>query len=107
MQNAQAMYAQGIDQLVSLLKGLGTKRSVLIEGDMGIGKSTLLKILKRDLPDHHAAYFDCTTKDLGDLMLPRIAVRCFEVPYASLFTPITRPLIGRPELRLGRGSSNS
>ena len=44
MQNAQAMYAQNIDQLVALLKGLGTKRSVLIEGDMGIGKSTLLHI---------------------------------------------------------------
>ena len=73
MQNAQAMYAQNIDQLVTLLKGLGTKCPVLIEGDMGIGKSTLLKILKRDLPDHHAAYFDCTTKDVGDMFIPRIS----------------------------------
>jgi len=73
MTNAQAMYAQNIDQLVALLKGLGTKRSVLIEGDMGIGKSTLLKLLKKDLPDHHAAYFDCTTKDVGDMFIPRIS----------------------------------
>ena len=73
MQNAQAMYAQNIDQLVALLKGLGTKRSVLVEGDMGIGKSTLLKLLKRDLPDHRAAYFDCTTKDVGDMFIPRIS----------------------------------
>ena len=73
MSNAQAMYAQNIGQLVTLLKGLGTKRSVLIEGDMGIGKSTLLKILKQDLPGHHAAYFDCTTKDVGDMFIPRIS----------------------------------
>ena len=51
MTNAQAMYAQNIDQLVSLLKGLGTKRSVLIQGDLGIGKSTLLKLLKK-YPDY-------------------------------------------------------
>ena len=73
MSNAQAMYAQNIGQLVTLLKGLGTKRSVLIEGDMGIGKSTLLKILKQDLPGYHAAYFDCTTKDVGDMFIPRIS----------------------------------
>jgi hypothetical protein len=24
------------------------------------------------MPDHHACYFDCTTKDVGDVMLPRL-----------------------------------
>ena len=73
MQNAQALYALNIDQLVNLLTGLGPDRTVLIEGDMGIGKSTLLKLVNEKLPGHHPAYFDCTTKDVGDMFIPRIS----------------------------------
>jgi len=73
MQNAQALYALNIDQLVNLLIGLGPDRTVLIEGDMGIGKSTLLKLVSEKLPGHHPAYFDCTTKDVGDMFIPRIS----------------------------------
>ena len=64
------VYVSSIDEIVQLLLHVGGKRTVLIEGDMGIGKSSLLKTLKRLLPDHIACLFDCTTKDLGDLFIP-------------------------------------
>ena len=86
MQNANAMYAQSIDQLVNLLIGLGPKRTVLIEGDMGIGKSTLLRILADRLPEHFPAYFDCTTKDVGDMFIPAIGEVDGEASYVR-FVP--------------------
>jgi energy-coupling factor transporter ATP-binding protein EcfA2 len=64
------VYVSSIDEIVQLLLHVGGKRTVVIEGDMGIGKSTLLKILKKLLPDHVACYLDGTTKDLGDLFIP-------------------------------------
>jgi hypothetical protein len=37
---------------------------------MGTGKSSLLKTLEKRLPNHMPCYFDCTTKDLGDITIP-------------------------------------
>lgn len=70
--SAVSMYALNLDQIAALIKSTGHKRTVLVQGHMGTGKSTLLKMLAQMLPDHTPCYFDCTTKDLGDLMLPRI-----------------------------------
>lgn len=48
------------------------KTSVIVEGEMGIGKSSILKELGRKLPEHIPIYFDCTTKaDAGDVMMPK------------------------------------
>ena len=69
---AIAMYALGLDQIEkAILKG-GTKRTVLVQGHMGTGKSSLLKALAKALPDHTPCYFDCTTKDLGDITIPQL-----------------------------------
>lgn len=70
---AQAMYALNLDQCVDLIKAVGSKRTVLMQGDMGNGKSSTLKTLADQLPDHTPCYFDCTTKDLGDITIPNIA----------------------------------
>lgn len=70
---AQAMYALNLDQCVDLIKAVGSKRTVLMQGDMGNGKSSTLKTLAAQLPDHTPCYFDCTTKDLGDITIPNIA----------------------------------
>jgi len=40
---------------------------------MGTGKSSLLKTLAAELPNHTPCYFDCTTKDLGDISIPKLA----------------------------------
>ena len=73
MQNsAQQMYALSLDECVDLIAAVGTKRTVLMQGDMGNGKSSTLKTLHEKLPTHTPVYFDATNKDLGDMMLPSI-----------------------------------
>ena len=46
------------------------RRSILVEGRMGWGKSSILHMLAERLPNHLPCYFDCTTKDLGDITIP-------------------------------------
>jgi hypothetical protein len=53
---------------------------------MGIGKSSLLKTLSASLSTHTPCYFDCTTKDLGDITLPRIAEAGADAAYVTYAT---------------------
>ena len=73
MSKASDMYALNIDQVATAIRTGGNKRTVLVQGHMGTGKSSLLKMLADDLPTHTPCYFDCTTKDLGDITIPNIA----------------------------------
>jgi ABC-type lipoprotein export system ATPase subunit len=61
-----------INQTANLIASVGDKRSVLAQGHMGSGKSTLLRIISQmpKFKDHIPVYFDSTTKDLSDLMVP-------------------------------------
>lgn len=61
-----------LEEIIAAILAGGTKRTMLVEGHMGTGKSSMLKELAAQLPDHTPAYFDCTTKDLGDITLPDI-----------------------------------
>src|SRR6056300_703635 len=72
MSTAQQMYQISLDQITALIKATGHKRTTLVQGHMGTGKSSLLSALARELPTHTPCYFDCTTKDLGDITLPNI-----------------------------------
>ena len=69
--------AVGVDDIVDALVATvpqppEDKTSVIVEGEMGIGKSSILKELARKLPEHIPVYFDCTTKaDAGDVMMPK------------------------------------
>jgi energy-coupling factor transporter ATP-binding protein EcfA2 len=72
MNNVNEMYSLSIDQCVSLIKAVGSEKTILVEGQMGSGKSSILKTLAKELPKHTAAYFDCTTKDLGDISIPNV-----------------------------------
>ena len=74
MTNAQQMYALNLDQIATAIRHGGNKRTVLIQGHMGTGKSSLLKTLAKELPTHTPCYFDCTTKDLGDISIPKLAM---------------------------------
>ena len=73
MNNAQQMYALNLDQITTAIRNGGNKRTILIQGHMGTGKSSLLKTLAAELPNHTPCYFDCTTKDLGDISIPKLA----------------------------------
>jgi len=44
----------------------------LLQGEPGIGKSSLLKTLSQALPDHEVAYIDVPNMDLGDIAMPVI-----------------------------------
>ena len=45
----------------------------LLEGEPGIGKSSIMKTLKAALGEGYAyAYFDCAQKDLGDIAMPTV-----------------------------------
>ena len=69
MSNAKTMYALSLDQCVDLISAIGHKQTVLLQGDMGNGKSAVGYQLERKMPTHKYFYFDCTTKDLGDIAL--------------------------------------
>lgn len=84
--NAQELYSLNFDQCVDMAVAVGDKRSILFEGDMGIGKSSILSTLAKRLPDHMPVYFDCTTKDLGDILVPAVGEVNGEASYVR-FVP--------------------
>lgn len=67
---ANRMYAQPLWACKDMILAMGKQQTILLQGHMGIGKSALLKALAEELPDHVPCYFDCTTKDLGDITIP-------------------------------------
>ena len=67
-----AQYALNLDQCVNLISTIGKQRTVLAQGDMGQGKSSMLTMLAEKHPDYVPVYFDATTKDLGELMIPSL-----------------------------------
>ena len=68
--NVNKLYALNHDEVVSLAMAIGKEVTILVEGDMGSGKTSLLTTLLQMLPTHIGVYFDCTTKTVGDLSLP-------------------------------------
>jgi energy-coupling factor transporter ATP-binding protein EcfA2 len=70
--NTQQMYALSLDQIANAIATVGHKRTILVQGHMGNGKSSLLKTLAEKFPDHVPVMFDCTTKDLGDISIPSL-----------------------------------
>ena len=72
IQTTEQLFALTIDECADAIQAVGTRVTTLVQGHMGSGKSSILKILSQRLPNHVPCYFDCTTKDLGDLMLPKI-----------------------------------
>ena len=95
---AQQMYALTLDQGVDLAEAVGSKRTVLFQGDMGTGKSSMLHMLGDRLPTHRKVYFDATTKDLGDIMIPSMqsieqdgCVR--KIPHEELGLHLDGPII--------------
>lgn len=67
---ASSMYAQDLDNCMNSISLLGDKITFVLQGDMGNGKSATLTTLGEKFPKHRIFYCDCTTKDVGDLMLP-------------------------------------
>jgi len=49
---------------------VGENVTVIGQGEPGIGKSSMLKVLSKQYPNYEIAYIDCTLLDLGDFALP-------------------------------------
>jgi MoxR-like ATPase len=59
-----------LNALAYAIAAVGDKQTILVEGDMGSGKTSILKLLARLLPKHVPVYFDSTTKDIADMFVP-------------------------------------
>lgn len=59
-------------QVLSLVKAIGSKKTVLIKGHMGSGKTDLAHALFADpkYADYHKAIIDCTTLSDGSVSMP-------------------------------------
>jgi len=67
---AQAMYALGINQTADLIGTIGRDITVVVQGNMGTGKSSIINILADRFPNHKPVYLDCTTLvDSADLFM--------------------------------------
>ena len=61
-----------LSDCADLISTIGDSVTVLAQGEMGIGKSSMLKMLQAKHPDHFVCYGDMTTKDVGDFLIPKI-----------------------------------
>lgn len=63
-----------LKQTADLIAAVGDQQTVLVQGEMGIGKSAILKMLKSypQFKDAFFCYVDITTKDVGDFIVPKI-----------------------------------
>ena len=70
MTTATTMYALNHNQIAQLIATVGRDNCVLVQGETGTGKTSIQQMLARLFPNHTLIYFDGTTKDMGDLMVP-------------------------------------
>ena len=59
-----------LSQAATLIRTLGTTNTVLLRGQPGIGKSSILHGIKEYFPDHFLSYIDAANLDLGDIAMP-------------------------------------
>ena len=59
-------------QTLEVIRSIGAKVTVLVEGEMGSGKSSLLPELAKDFPNHTPCYVEVACMDVGDVAVPKI-----------------------------------
>ena len=84
-----------LNQAATLIRTVGTTNTILLRGQPGVGKSSILHMLERDLPDYKMCYIDVANLDLGDLGMPVIDRETMTTAYA----PNTRFGIGKGQNR--------
>jgi hypothetical protein len=63
-------HSVSLKEFIHSIAVVGEQVTVIGQGEPGIGKSSGLKLLRTQYPDHEMAYLDCTLLDLGDFALP-------------------------------------
>ena len=84
-----------LNQAATLIRTIGTSNTVLLRGQPGIGKSSILQSLERELPDYQICYIDVANLDLGDLGMPVIDKDTMVTNYA----PNARFGVGKGQTR--------
>jgi hypothetical protein len=84
-----------LNQAANLIRNVGTTNTLLLRGQPGIGKSSILETLKRELPDYQVCYIDVANLDLGDLGMPVIDRESMTTSYA----PNVRFGVGKGQTR--------
>jgi hypothetical protein len=59
-----------LNEFANAVATVGQDVTIIGQGEPGIGKSSMLKVLAQRLPHYETAYIDCTLLDLGDFALP-------------------------------------
>ena len=59
-----------LSQFANAIATVGDQVTIIGQGEPGIGKSAMLKVLAKRFPEYATAYIDCTLLDLGDFALP-------------------------------------
>ena len=59
-----------LKQFADAIATVGDQVTIIGQGEPGIGKSSMLKVLAKRFPEYATAYIDCTLLDLGDFALP-------------------------------------
>lgn len=83
-----------LSEAANTVAAVGNKLTCLISGEMGIGKSSMLKTLAERFPTHIPIYLEAQTLDLGDLQMPKFNgdVVSF-VPNESLGLHLGKPVL--------------
>ena len=59
-----------LSEFANAIATVGDQVTIIGQGEPGIGKSAMLKVLAKRFPEYATAYIDCTLLDLGDFALP-------------------------------------
>ena len=60
-----------LSDAANVIGAIGDRVTCLFTGEMGIGKSSMLGVLKERFPTHKPVYLEAQLLDLGDLQMPR------------------------------------
>ena len=71
-----------LDQAALAVRTIGASNTIILRGEPGIGKSAILKMLAKQMPDYRMCYIDCANLDLGDVAMPVIDRELMVTNYA-------------------------
>ena len=78
-----------IDETKQLIKSIGTTNTVIVVSEPGVGKSTILEMLKAEMgeDEYDYIYVDCPVKDMMDIAasIPNHTSKTLEYYVSSLF----------------------
>lgn len=80
----------GLKDFAQAISVVGRNVTVIGQGEPGIGKSAMLKVLAKQNPTHETAYIDCTLLDLGDFALPYTENLLTDVNQSTGVTKVTK-----------------